>query len=154
MIKVRNVKIINVFDWDKLVSNTYKKTYSFQQQQGCQPRGIVKITIPNENWEEEEMNNKIPEIINGEGSNNMGVKFDVWLSRDCNEPLNPTKEDLKICNYYWGKNDEDLKKWCEDKSHISMFWERNFYPCLQSVANDLHKKGLIEEGEYSIEIDW
>ena len=150
MIKVKNVKIIEVSDWDKLVSDTYSKPYYFQQQNGCQPRGIVKITIPDENWEEDEMNDKIPEIINDEY--NMGVKFDVWLKRDPSEPLNPSNEELKVCNYYYDSSDR--KQWCEDKGNIRLFWERNFYPCLQSVANDLHKKGLIEAGEYSIEIDW
>lgn len=152
--KIKNTKVIDVMDWDELVSNTYDKPYCFQQQDDCQPRGIVNITIPSECYDEDDMNDRIPEIINGEGGDEMGIKFSVWISRDANEPLNPTKEDLKRCSYYWGKNDEDLKKWCEDKSHISMFWERNFYPNLQSVANDLHKKGLIESGEYGIEIDW
>lgn len=150
MIKIKNVKMIDVNDWDKLVSDTYGKIYSFQQQQGCQPRGIVKLTIPDDNWEEEEMNDKIPEIINDE--RNMGVKFDVWLNRDPKAALNPSDDELKECNYYYDTSDRD--EWCKDIGHINLFWERNFYPCLQSVANDLHKKGLIEAGDYSIEIDW
>lgn len=150
MIKIKNVKMIDVSDWDELVSNTYGKIYSFQQQNGCQPRGIVKLTIPDDNWEEEEMNERIPEIINDE--QNMGVKFDVWLKRNPKAPLNPSDDELKACNYYYDTSDRD--KWCKDIGHINLFWERNFYPCLQSVANDLHKKGLIEAGDYSIEIDW
>lgn len=146
------VKVIAVNDWDNLVSETYGKIYSFQQQGGCQPRGIVKITIPDNIWEEEEMNERIPEIIND--GDNMGVKFDVWLKRDPNDPLNPSNEELNKCNYYWGKTEEDKIKWGEDKGHISLFWERNFYPSLQTVANDLHERGLIEAGDYSIEIDW
>jgi len=151
MLKVKNVKMIEVSDWDKLVSDTYSKPYSFQQQDGCQPRGVVNITIPDETYEEE-MNDSISEVINNEYE--MGVKFDVWLKRDPNEPLNPSKEDLKNCNYYWGKTEEDEIKWKQDKSHITMFFERNFYPNLQTLANDLHQKGLIEAGEYSIRIDW
>ena len=96
------------------------------------------------------MNDKIPEIINDE--HNMGIKFNVWLNRDPKDPLNPSDSELKSCNYYYDSSDR--KKWCEDIGHINLFWERNFYPCLQSVANDLHKKGLIEAGDYSIEIDW
>lgn len=142
--------MIDVNDWDELVSNTYGKIYSFQQQSGCQPRGIVNITIPDENWQEDEMNDKIPEIINDEI--NMGVKFDVWLNRDPKAILNPSDAELKACNYY--HDSSDRKQWCEYASHINMFWERNYYPCLQSVANDLHKKGLIEAGDYSIKIDW
>ena len=151
MIKVKNVKVIESGDWDNLVSDTYKKPYCFQQQDGCRGRGNVNITIPAESYEDE-MKDKIPEVINDEYE--MGVKFDVWLKRDPNEPLNPSKEELEHCGYYWGDSKEDEKKWKEDKTHIQMFWERNFYPDLQTVANDLYKKGLIEAGKYSIEIDW
>ena len=35
-----------------------------------------------------------------------------------------------------------------------MFWERNFYPHVEMVMNDLHAKGLVEAGEYVIDIDW
>ncbi len=149
MIKIKNVKMIDSFDWDELVSDTYGKYYRFQQQQGCQPRGIVKLTIPDENWEEEEMNDSIPEIINDE--RNRGVKFDVWLNRDPKAVLNPSDAELKSCNYYHSSN---RKEWCEDIEHIRLFWQRNFYPCLQTVANDLYERGLIEQGDYSIEIDW
>jgi hypothetical protein len=151
MIKVKKVKMIEVSDWDELVSNTYGKPYNFQQQNGCQSRGIVKITIPDITYEEE-MNDKIPEVINDE--HKMGVKFDVWLSRDPNEPLNPSKEELKNCNYYWGESEDDEIIWKQDKNHIICFFERNFYPDLQTVANDLYKRGLIDSGEYSINIDW
>ena len=91
--------MIDVYDWDKFVSDTYGKIYSFQQQNGCQSRGIVKMTIPDDNWEDEEMNDKIPEIINDE--ENMGVKFDVWLNRNPKQPLNPSDVELKACNYFY-----------------------------------------------------
>ena len=29
-----------------------------------------------------------------------------------------------------------------------------FYPNFQMIANDLHEKGLLPAGEYSIDIDW
>jgi hypothetical protein len=35
-----------------------------------------------------------------------------------------------------------------------MWWDRNFYPNLQMVANDLHEKGLLAAGDYIISIDW
>jgi hypothetical protein len=151
MLKYNTKKIIEVHDWNNLVEETYKKIYSFQQQEGCQSRGIVNITIPSESYEDE-MNNKIPEVINNESE--MGVKFDIWLKRDPKEPLNPSKEELKECNYYLGKTEEDEIAWKQDQSHINMFWERNFYPNLQTIANDLHEKGLIEAGDYGINIDW
>jgi len=152
MIKVKNVKMIDVGDWDALVYETYGKPYSFQQQDGCQSRGVVRITIPYDSNDEKYMNDKVPEVINHESK--MGVKFDVWLNRSPEEPLNPSKKELSDCNYYWGESEADEDEWNKDKSNINMFFERNFYPNLQSVANDLHKKGLIEAGDYSINIDW
>ena len=62
----------------------------------------------------------------------MGVSFDTWLKRNPKE---------------WNGNEHD-------KMFINMWWERNFYPDIQMVANDLHKKGLIEAGKYEIKIDW
>lgn len=128
MIKTKNVKVIELSEWDKLVSETYGKPYSFQQQNGCQSRGFFDITIPSEYMEDEDMNDVIPEIINGE---EMGVKFSKWLERDPKQPVG-------------GKTDYCLDLW----------WGRNFYPDIYTVANDLHKRGLIEAGEYSIKIDW
>jgi len=130
MIEITNIKVIEVQDWDKLVKETYGKPYSFQQQDGCQSRGLVPLTIPD--WEydyEEDMNDSIPEKLE---TDEMGVKFDVWLARDPKIKINNREED-----YY-----------------TEIWWHRNFYPCLQVVANDLHKKGLIPEGEYHIRIDW
>jgi hypothetical protein len=128
MIKVKNVKMIEVSDWDKLVSDTYGKPYKFQQQDGCQSRGIFHLTIPSEYTCDDEMNDEIPEIINGE---TMGVKFEKWLERD---PMQPVA----------GRTDYGVGLW----------WNRNFYPDIHTVANDLYKRGLIEAGKYSIEIDW
>lgn len=150
---VKNIKLIEVNDWDKLVEKTYGKPYNFQQQNGCQGRGIVKLTVPDK-WakcEDDEMYDSIPEVINGD---KMGVKFQVWLDRDPKLPLNPTDEELKNNGYYWGKTKDDEEKYKNDKGHISMFWERNFYPNVIVIANDLHEKGILESGEYIININW
>lgn len=61
----------------------------------------------------------------------MCVKFDIWL--------NTSIEEIR------SKFDSDWE--------ATLFWERNFYPPYQMVFNDLYKKGLIEEGEYIINID-
>jgi len=128
MIKYETVKMIDSMDWDNLVIETYDKPYCFQQQNGCQERGTVSINIPDKSYEEE-MNDSIPEEING---NTMGVKFSVWLARDPEE---------------WNGKEED-------KRFVRLFWNRNFYPNLQTIANDLHSKGLIEKGYYEIKMDW
>lgn len=142
MIKTRKESVIDVCDWDELVQQTYGRIYNFQQQNGCQSRGSrVYITIPSyyENDDgsidydfDDYDNDTIPEVVNGM---EMGVKFKAWLARDPKQKLNSEDE--------W-----------EREHGLTMFWERNFYPSLQMVANDLYEKGLIEAGEYTINIDW
>jgi hypothetical protein len=125
--KVKKEKVISVFDWDNLVCKTYNKIYSFQQQDGCQERGKTYITIPDQ--DSDYINDAITDEVNGY---EMGVSFAAWLARDITEWNNPN----------------------DTKNLIKYFWYRNFYPELQTVANDLHAKGLIPEGKYIIEIDW
>lgn len=144
--KTKNVKLIDVQDFDELVTKTYGKIYSFQQQDDCKDRGIHYIEVPCHPDDYE--NDTIPEIING---NVKGVSFKSWLERDITNPLNPSKEELHRCGYYW---EEDVKKWCSSKSHLNLFWERNFYPHVSMILNDLHSKGLIKSGKYGINIDW
>jgi hypothetical protein len=129
MIKYKNTKIIDVYDWDKLVKETYKRPYNFQQQGGCKDRGTYEITIP-EPYNDDEFPETIPEIINGE---EMGVKFSSWLVRDPKE---------------WNGKPKS------DKAYLHLFWQRNFYPNIHMIANDLYNKGLIEPGDYTIKIDW
>ena len=131
MLLVKNVKMIEVSDWDELVSNTYNRPYRFQQQDGCKERGMFNITIPSKFTEDEEryMNESIPEVINGE---EMGIKFKKWLERNPKKTVGDRR-----------------KNW-----EIELFWDRNFYPNIQTVANDLYSKGLIEAGDYIINIDW
>lgn len=127
MIRTRTEKLIDVQDWDALVTETYGRPYSFQQQDGCKDRDLVRITIPEEGCDFE--NDAVPEIVNGD---EMGVSFKAWLARDPKTPL----------------KDRD------DKFGLTLWWERNFYPDVQMIANDLYEKGLIEAGDYMINIDW
>jgi hypothetical protein len=124
-----NKRMVDVSDWDRLVQDTYKKPYNFQQQDGCKERGIFYLTVPSKYTRDNEMNESIKEVVNG---NEMGVKFDVWLKRDPKQPITGRSTDWEL----------------------SLFWERNFYPDIETVANDLYNKGLLEEGEYVINIDW
>ena len=128
MINISTKQVIEVQDFDALVQSTYGRPYSFQQQDGCQSRGAFTITIP-DTYTNDYENNTVPDIINGD---QMGVSFAAWLARDPKE---------------WNGPDED-------KRFVDMFWDRNFYPDIQMVANDLHAKGLIPAGEYMINIDW
>lgn len=121
---------IEVQDWDELVQKTYGRPYSFQQQNGCQSRGVVDFSVPDESESyDEKMNDTIPEEVNGR---EMGVKFDFWLNRDPKQPIPDQKYDFEL----------------------ESFWLRNFYPDFQTVANDLYKRGLLEEDDWTINIDW
>lgn len=127
MLKARSEQVIDVGDWDALVIETYQRPYNFQQQDGCKERQRVRITIPDHDYDYE--NDTIPEEVNGE---EMGVSFKAWFERDPSQPIP-----------------------CEKYAYQSkLFWERNFYPDVQMIANDLHAKGLIEAGDYVIDIDW
>jgi len=128
MITTHNVNMIEVSDWDKLVEDTYDRPYSFQQQDDCKERGHYSITIPEECDDIEK--DVVPERVNDP---DMQVSFKAWLARDPKQLL----------------SGEDNDTWT-----INMWWERNFYPDIQMIANDLHSRGLIESGDYVINIDW
>lgn len=125
--KTRTEQVIELADWNNLVIETYGKPYSFQQQDGCQERGRFNLTIPAVDQDFE--NDTVPEIVNDE---EMGVSFAAWLVRDPKQPLPGQTQDYQL----------------------RLWWERNFYPSIETVANDLHAKGLLEGGTYSIDIDW
>ena len=122
--------MIEVSDWDELVMETYGRTYNFQQQDDCKPRGVENITVPS-TYAYDYDRETVPEVVNG---SEMGVSFAAWLARD---------PDQKLSDPY-SQNEWSLEMW----------WERNFYPSVEMVANDLHAKGLLPAGEYAINIDW
>lgn len=130
--KIKNEKIISDSDWDELVQKTYNRPYKFQQQDGCKDRGFFRFSVPNAETYDFE-NDSIIEEVNGP---EMGVSFKAWLARDPKAPLK-------------GQKYKDGEGWERD-----LWWQRNFYPDFQIVANDLCAKGLIEPGNYIIEIDW
>ena len=126
--EIKTVKIVEVQEWDDLVQETYQRPYNFQQQDGCKERGLVYISIPAEIADYK--NDAIVEVVNG---SEMGVSFKAWLERDPEEPM---------------KDEEDPTRWLE------LFWERNFYPSVNMIINDLHERGLLDAGELAIDIDW
>lgn len=121
-------------EWDDLVAKTYGKIYSFQQQDGCKERGVYHLGVPCKDAEDYE-NTELPEIVNHP---QMGIKFSTWLERDPKQPLKDEKSN-RVSNSEW---------------EIALWWQRNFYPSVEVLANDLHEKGLLAAGDYIIEIDW
>ncbi len=122
--------VIEVQEWDTLVGKTYGKPYMFQQQDGCKLRGVHRFTVPAADYDDSQ-HESIPEVVNGEIR---GVKFAVWLDRDPKQPL---------------EGDPIHEQW-----NIDLWWERNFYPDFQTLANDMCTRGVIPPGDYMINIDW
>ena len=125
--KITKVNMIEVSDWDELVEKTYGRTYAFQQQDGCKQRGTFTFNVPDE--AEDYENDTVPEVINHD---DMGVSFKAWLERDPKQLLPGQTHEYEV----------------------ALWWERNFYPNIQMIANDLHERGLLEAGQYTIDIDW
>jgi hypothetical protein len=126
----KSISVITVQEWDRLVVETYGKPYMFQQQDDCKDRGTHYFTVPEE-YPEDYENDTVPETCNHD---DMGVSFAAWLARDPNQKLN-------------------AEVW-DSPSAITLWWERNFYPQMEMIANDLHARGLLPAGEYMIDIDW
>ncbi len=127
--KIKTEQVIDVQDWDTLVEKTYGRTYKFQQQDGCKDRGTFKFTVPAE--VQDYADDSIAEVVNGD---EMGVSFKAWLARNPNQKISDPTAQEDYCTRLW--------------------WERNFYPDVQMVANDLHARGLLPAGKYTINIDW
>lgn len=138
-LKTETKFFVTLNDWDDFVTEVYGKPYSLQQQDGCKSRGTEQFSV------REEDVGKVPdpdwfvlprdhcfEIKSLDSTEGMAVGLDVWLARDPAEPL-PNQE-----------NDFELELW----------WARNFYPTLEDVVTDLTGRGLLEPGDYVIDIDW
>ena len=126
---MKTKQVIELQEWDALVEKTYGRTYKLQQQDGCHSRKTLEITVPAQADDYER--DAVPEQVNHE---TRGVSFKAWLARDPKQKLS---------------NPEDHEDYC-----LALWWERNFYPHIQMVANDLHAKGLLPLGEHVILIDW
>ncbi|ADQ53339.1 hypothetical protein 65p331 [Aeromonas phage 65] len=125
---MKSVTIMSVQEWDDLVSSTYGRDYSFQQQDDCKERQTVYFSCPHA-YPYDYENDTVPEKVNHP---EMGVSFKAWLERDPKTPIVGQTSDWEL----------------------NMWWERNFYPEMSMIVNDLHDKGLLPAGDYGINIDW
>lgn len=125
-------KVIDVDEWDRIVSEVYGRPYNFEQQGGCKSRGNFDFKVPSCHTSYDYENDAVPENVNDE---KMGVSFKAWLERDPKQKLNTDDE--------WDR-----------ENGLPLWWERNFYPDASMIIEDLHKKGYLKEGEYTINIDW
>ena len=131
MMKIgKKITLIEVQDWNKLVIETYGIPYNFQQQDGCKSRGTYHFLIPQTVSEFDDFKNESIDEYPGYGDPvEMGVSFESWLKHDITK---------------YGKMDLNRKLW----------FHRYFYPNVTMIIEDLYKRGVLEEGEYLINIDW
>jgi len=128
--KIITEKVITESNWSDFVQKTYGRIYKLQQQEGCRDRGNLYITVPTIDYLEYDYKNlTVPEEVNGE---EMGVSFAAWLERNPEAPIKNQQRDF------------DRHLW----------WTRNFYPAIEVLTHDLHSRGLLEAGKYTIKIDW
>ena len=121
------------YDFNKLVEKTYDKFYCFQQQDNGRKHGVYTFEIPVKspfNYQ----NISIPEIVN---HSEIGVDFYTWLQRDIHKPL----KDVKYTT--------DFNK----SLGLRLWWDRNFFPSIDMIINDLYKNGILPEGFLKIIID-
>jgi hypothetical protein len=126
-INTRTVEIIDCHELDRIVADTYGRPYCFQQQDGCKDRGTVNVQVPSDGYDYE--NDTVPEVVSHPY---IGVSFKAWLARDPKQPLSRD----------------------EGQFGLELWWQRNFYPSVDMVLNDLHNRGIIDAGDYVIDIDW
>jgi hypothetical protein len=69
------------------------------------------------------------------GDHYQAVPMQQWLEATPPPPAEPGKYDS-------ARYTEELR------------WDREFYPEMEEVVNDLHQKGLIDPGEYALHIWW
>jgi hypothetical protein len=118
--------VVDCFNWDTFVREAYGRPYCFQQQGGCKMRGTYHLEVHGEKGYDPYGCKGLPLELD---NNLFGVALEEWLRRDPKEA--PPSIDF-------------LETW----------WERNFYPSIEAVAEDLCQRGLLPVGEYIIIIDW
>lgn len=126
-LKTRKETTIGCFEWDAFIKEIYGKPYCFQQQDDCKDRGNFYFSAP-----EKRPHDYKRTSCDYEDESQMGVSFAAWLARDPKEKLPNQEYDFQL----------------------DLFWERQFYPHVSMIINDLYRIGVIEAGDYVIDIDW
>lgn len=75
----------------------------------------------------------------------------IWLNDFKNDTLEESEYAMGVSFKTWLEKDPYE---ISDSFQRELFWDRKFYPELDMVVNDLYEKGLLEAGEYEIDIDW
>jgi hypothetical protein len=124
-LKIEDVKLIWESELSELVTKTYGRPYSLQQQDEMMAQDtILRVRVPeglepwNESYDE-----------NPEGYTPLPT-LARWAATE-------TPAEHRFPSY-----------------REEMWWHRNFYPCRDEVLGDLHDKGLLPAGDYVIHCWW
>lgn len=139
----KQVHYLSDSEWDAFVSEVYGKPYCLQQQDDCYPNGSTKrFTVdakdvgvaPNPDYwvHPRDYCFEIKPTDSLDDIEEQGVGLDAWLARDPKEPL-----PVQVYDH-----------------ELELFWQHNFYPVFDDVVTDLASRGLLEPGEYVIDISW
>ncbi len=142
-LKIETWQVIHETEFSKLVEETYGRPYQLQQQEPMMGQNEVRhVVVPSTN------------TFNGQND----PTFEQWLKRSVNEPVpDPTGE---MWEKFYAENPDQGTYTPRDDARLpgglthELWWTRDFYPPLEEVLNDLHRRGLIAEGEYHIEAWW
>jgi hypothetical protein len=125
--KVSKKLFIDVDDWNDFVESVYGRPYSFEKQEGGRERGVYLFSVPTyfKDYKDDSVEDR---------HCSWGVSFEAWKNAD------PSSNPLDVeCVYDW---------------RIKLAWKRSFYPDVTMVINDLYSRGLLDEGDYVINLDW
>lgn len=167
-LKIKTWKIIDESEFSELVSTIYGRPYRLQQQgEMIGNDATYPIDVPNDfaAMDEDHRESREWERASGAATKYEHIDpveyptFQEWLDRDVNEPVPDASTD------FWVKHsneDPQIPKPyippAEDRLPggliHDLWWTRNFFPPLGEVINDLHKRGLLQEGEYRIHAWW
>lgn len=130
--KIKNKKVFDIAEWNELIIQTYGRPYDFGEQEGGRDRGVFELTVPS-TYDDDYENDKVSEEDGAdEDPDERGVSFKAWLERDPTQKVSGRTR----------------------KFELEMWWHRQFYPSINTVAFDLYQKGILEPGDYLISINW
>lgn len=120
---MKTIEVVPCEEFDELVRKTYNRPYCIQQQNNTALETIVKININNAQDYPSVKIEGHPDVWDIDG-----VSFADWINRDPKEKLNDMMDDWEI----------------------DLWWQRHFYPELNTIAKDLYQKGLLDKKTYKI----
>lgn len=126
---MKAVVMIDEAEFSELVTRTYQRPYRLQQQLGCMPSGtLIEFATPT---------TADATFYGDVESCQPAVTFNEWLMANPQAPA-PGDDEYTSTKYA--------------NLHRELYWERDFYPPLKDVVNDLHTRGLLPAADYIIYI--